>query len=137
MSCHFSHISLPNVGFQVCIAFCLLFVLKLYVHTYIHTYIHTYVHTYIHTYIHHTYICTYIYNHTYVHTYIHAYVHVCFLKCMSFHYLCSWYHWEPKEGIAFPWTALTGDCELPCRFWEPNEGPMAEQCVLLTATSSL
>ena len=38
----------------------------------------------------------------------------------------------PSEGVESSETGVTGGCELPCKCWELNLGPLLEQPVLLT-----
>ena len=42
-----------------------------------------------------------------------------------------------REGVRSPGTGVTGSCELPCRFWELNPGPLEEQPVLVTTKPTL
>ena len=39
--------------------------------------------------------------------------------------------------VRFPGTGITENCELPCRSWELNPGPLKKQPVLLTTEPSL
>jgi hypothetical protein len=41
------------------------------------------------------------------------------------------------EDIRFPGTGVTDRCELPCRCWGLNRGPLEERPVLLTTKKSL
>lgn len=44
---------------------------------------------------------------------------------------CAWYPQRPKVGIRSPRTGVTGDCKLPCGYWESNFGSLQEQLMLL------
>ena len=44
---------------------------------------------------------------------------------------------ESGEGVGSPGTGVTGSCELSCRCWELNSGPLEDQSVLLTVEPSL
>lgn len=46
-------------------------------------------------------------------------------------------HAHSEEGVEFPRIGVTDGCELWCRHWELNLGPMKEQQVLLTAKPSV
>lgn len=37
---------------------------------------------------------------------------------------------ESEKGIGASGTRASSGCELPCRCWEPNPGPMEEQVLL-------
>lgn len=37
--------------------------------------------------------------------------------------------WKPGEDTGSPGTEVTSGCELPCRCWELNLGPLEEQLV--------
>lgn len=43
---------------------------------------------------------------------------------------------RPEEGAGAPGTAVTDSCELSCRCWELNSGPVEEQPVPLTTVPS-
>lgn len=48
-------------------------------------------------------------------------------------------HAQPnKARTAFgaPGIKVTDSCEMPCRCWEPNSGPLEEHPVLLTTETS-
>lgn len=45
--------------------------------------------------------------------------------CLSVYPACSW---RPIEGVRS--SGITNDCELPCEYWESNEGPLKKQPVL-------
>jgi hypothetical protein len=47
-----------------------------------------------------------------VFTFMYVYVHV-----------CAWCPWMPEQGVGFPGTGVTVDCEMPCGCWELNLGP--------------
>jgi hypothetical protein len=46
-------------------------------------------------------------------------------------------HGSQKKALDPPGTRVTNDCELPCRIWESNLGPLEEQQVLLNIEPSL
>lgn len=33
--------------------------------------------------------------------------------CMTVYHVRAWYLWSPEEGVAYPGTGVTDDCELP------------------------
>jgi hypothetical protein len=35
--------------------------------------------------------------------------------------------WRPEEDAIFPGTRVKDSYKLPCRYWEPNLGPLQEQ----------
>lgn len=41
------------------------------------------------------------------------------------------------EEVGSSWTWVTDSCELPCRFWELNSGPLGEGSMFLPAEPSL
>ena len=61
-----------------------------------------------------------------------------FLKIIYF-YVHWWVclHVYLCEGVRSPGTGVTDSCELQCRCWELNLGPLEEQLVLLTVEPSL
>lgn len=44
---------------------------------------------------------------------------------------------RPEESVRFSGTGVTGNCQLPCDYWELNSGPLEEKFVLLTTETSL
>lgn len=50
--------------------------------------------------------------------------------------MCAWRPQIAEVGAGSLGTGITGSCELPCVYWEPNLGPLEEQQMLLIATSS-
>ena len=52
--------------------------------------------------------------------------------CMYIHHTYDWCLQSP-EDIRSPGTGVTHSCELPCGYWELNQGPLQEQleCSLL------
>lgn len=52
--------------------------------------------------------------------------YLCFL-CFVCAFPCVWCLWRPKEGFRPSGTRVTDYCELSCRCWEPNLGPLGEQ----------
>lgn len=45
-------------------------------------------------------------------------------SCVTMHHVHVW----PEEGVLFPETEGTDDCEVPCRSWGLNPGPLEDQC---------
>jgi hypothetical protein len=43
---------------------------------------------------------------------------------------------RPKEGLKYPETEVTDDCESPFRCQEPNLGPLKEQQVIFASEPS-
>lgn len=61
-----------------------------------------------------------------------------FSLCVCLCSVCMQYVQRPEEGITFPRTGVTGDCELPCeRGGGLDLGPLTVQLVPLTAELSL
>ena len=58
-----------------------------------------------------------------------TYYFICVDWCFAWVCLC--------EGVGCPGTGVTNRCELSCRCWELNRGPLEEQPVLLTIEPSL
>lgn len=56
---------------------------------------------------------------------------------MSVCHAYVWCLWSPEGDVIFPGTGGMNGCELPCRCWELNQGPLEEQKVLLTTKPSL
>lgn len=56
--------------------------------------------------------------------------------CTYVHHMCAWRPQIAEVGAGSLGTGITGSCELPCVYWEPNLGPLEEQQMLLIATSS-
>lgn len=54
------------------------------------------------------------------------FMHLCTRMCTMW---VPWYPWRPEKGVSvrFIRTGDTNDCELPCRFWEPNPSPLQDQ----------
>lgn len=48
-----------------------------------------------------------------------------------------WCPWRPEKGIRSPVTGVMNGCEPPCRFWEPNTGPLGEQQMFLSTEPGL
>jgi hypothetical protein len=51
------------------------------------------------------------------------------LWCFASMYVCI-------ENVGSPGTGVRDSCDLPCKCWELNLGPLEEQTVLLTTESS-
>ena len=56
---------------------------------------------------------------------------------MSRHHMQAWSTERPEESVRFPGMGVTDSCELPCRCWELNPGPLEEQPMLLATELSL
>lgn len=50
-----------------------------------------------------------------VYAFLSSYVYEYLPACVYVHYMHAYYLWRPKEGITFPRTGVTVDCQLPGR----------------------
>lgn len=50
---------------------------------------------------------------------------------MYVYHMCAWCQsTEFEKGVQFPETGVIAGCESPCRYCEPNSGPLEEYPVL-------
>ena len=58
------------------------------------------------------------------------------LVCMPVYHVYVWGQWWPEADVGFPGTGVMAGCELFCRCWELNQGPLQEQKELLATEPS-
>lgn len=59
---------------------------------------------------------------------------------MLMHRMCAWCLQRSENGIGYPGTVVTDDCddcEQPCRYWKASLGLLKKQPVFLIIESSL
>ena len=47
-------------------------------------------------------------------------------SCISMHHVCSLFPKRPEESVMSLGAGVTYGCELPCRCWKLNPGPLQE-----------
>jgi hypothetical protein len=57
-------------------------------------------------------------------------------RCIDWCTMCVLCPWNPEESVGSPGTVTDG-CELPCKGWESNLGPLEKEPVFSTSKSSL
>ena len=57
---------------------------------------------------------------------------IVWLACVYMHHMHAWCQLRPEEEVISPVNGVTNSCELQCRCWESNPGPLKKESLLLS-----